>query len=79
MVLPVKVNASVKYACIAKYKYNVHNCLQISMSVTWIMLVMKGMDCALIIMEVICVAVKWGSDLMATDSTVVVSQFSDIL
>ena len=53
-------------------------CLQISMSVTWIMNVMKRMECVLTLMELISVAVKWGSDLMETDSTVVVSQFVGI-
>ena len=37
------------------------------------MIVMKRMECALTLMDLIFVAVKWDSDSMATGSTAVVS------
>ena len=46
---------------------------QISMSVRWIMIVMKRMECALTLMDLISVPVKWDSDSMAMASTAVVS------
>ena len=43
------------------------------------MIVMTKMECVLTLMEATSVVANWGSDLMATDSTVVVSHFVDIL
>ena len=45
---------------------------QISMSARWIMIVMKRMERALTLMDLISVAVKWDSDSMAMASTAVV-------
>ena len=50
-------------------------CLQISTSVRWTMIVMKRMECALTLMDLISVAVKWDTDSVALDSAAVVSQF----
>ena len=48
--------------------------IQISMSVRWTMIVMKRMECALTLMDLISVAVKWDSYSVALDSAAVVSQ-----
>ena len=49
------------------------------MSARWIMIVMKRMECALILMDLISVAVKWDSDSMATASTAVVSHMLTLM
>ena len=70
----VKNALNISYICMRMFQDYMH-VIQISTSVRWTMIVMKKMECALTLMDLIYVAVKWDSDSVALDSAAMVSQF----
>ena len=73
--MKVKNVLNIGYMCMHMFQDYMPMCLQISMSVRRTMIVMKRMEYALTLLDLISVAVKWDTNSVALDSAAVVSQF----